>query len=390
VLWRFLRQFRSTLLVGVAIPVSVLATMLVMLVTGHSLNVISIAGIAFAVGMTLDAATIVLESILLRREKGVPPAQAALEGTTQVWPALFASTLTTVIVFLPVIFLKSSEGQLFADLALTISVAIGVSLIMAVTVLPVAAARWLKPSAATQKAAEWPRRLGERMAALTDSPRQRQVTIALCLVAPALLTWLLLPPIDYLPPVKRDAIDGFFQFPPGMNVDAIEREVVQPMVSRLAPYMAGEKEPRLKNYYILIFPGGGTIGVRPLDPNRIGELGRIVNEEITAGFPDLDVFAQQGNLFGGFGDGRNIEVRLQSADFDALLKSAREAQDVIAKEMPGAEVRSFQDLELAEPELRLIPDDRRISESGWRSPPIATTPSAVALRGSGNREIGIC
>jgi len=377
VLWLFLRQFRSTLLVGVAIPVSVLATVLVMLVTGHSLNVISIAGIAFAVGMTLDAATIVLESILLRREKGVPPAQAALEGATQVWPALFASTLTTVIVFLPVIFLKSSEGQLFADLALTISVAIGVSLIMAVTVLPVAAARWLKPSAATQKAAEWPRRLGERMAALTDSPRQRQVTIALCLVAPALLTWLLLPPIDYLPPVKRDAIDGFFQFPPGMNVDAIEREVVQPMVGRLAPYMTGEKEPRLKNYYILIFPGGGTIGVRPLDPNRIDELGRIVNEEITAGFPDLDVFAQQGNLFGGFGDGRNIEVRLQSADFDALLRSAREAQDVITKEMPGAEVRSFQDLELAEPELRLIPDDRRISESGWTRANVATVVRAL-------------
>jgi multidrug efflux pump subunit AcrB len=377
VLWLFLRQFRSTLLVGVAIPVSVLATVLVMLVTGHSLNVISIAGIAFAVGMTLDAATIVLESILLRREKGVPPAQAALEGATRVWPALLASTLTTVIVFLPVIFLKSSEGQLFADLALTISVAIGVSLIMAVTVLPVAAARWLKPTAATQKAAEWPRRLGERMAALTDSPRQRQITIGLCMVAPALLTWLLLPPIDYLPPVKRDAIDGFFQFPPGMNVDAIEREVVQPMVSRLAPYMAGEKEPRLKNYYILIFPGGGTIGVRPLDPNRIDELGKIVNEEITAGFPDLDVFAQQGNLFGGFGDGRNIEVRLQSADFDALLKTAREAQDVITKEMPGAQVRSFQDLELAEPELRLIPDDRRISESGWTRANVATVVRAL-------------
>ncbi|HET8755898.1 MAG TPA: efflux RND transporter permease subunit [Solirubrobacteraceae bacterium] len=377
VLWLFLRQFRSTLLVGVAIPVSVLATVLVMLVTGHSLNVISIAGIAFAVGMTLDAATIVLESILLRREQGVPPAQAALEGATRVWPALFASTLTTVIVFLPVIFLKSSEGQLFADLALTISVAIGVSLVMAVTVLPVAAARWLKPSEATAKAAEWPRRLGERMAALTDSPRQRQATIALCLVAPAVLTWALLPPIDYLPPVKRDAIDGFFQFPPGMNVDAIETEVVEPMVRRLEPYMSGEKEPRLKNYYILIFPGGGTIGVRPLDPSRIDELGRIVNEEITAGFPDLDVFAQQGNLFGGFGDGRNIEVRLQSADYDALLKSARAAQDVITEKMPGAQVRSFQDLELAEPELRLVPDDRRISESGWTRANVATVVRAL-------------
>ncbi len=378
VLWLFLRQFRSTLLVGVAIPVSVLATVLVMMVTGHTLNVISIAGIAFAVGMTLDAATIVLESILQRREHGAPPAQAALEGATRVWPALFASTLTTIIVFLPVIFMKNVEGQLFADLALTISVAIAMSLIMAMTVLPVAAARWLKPTEATQKAAEWPRRLGERMAALTDSPRQRKITIAACLIAPALLTWALMPPIDYLPPVKRDAIDGFFQFPPGMNVDAIEEEVVRPMVARLAPYMAGEKEPRLKNYYILIWPGGGGgIGVRPLDPSKIDELGRIVNEEITAGFPDLNVFAQQGNLFGGFGDGRNIEVRLQSADFEALLKAARRAQDVIIEKMPGAEAQSFQDLELAEPELRLVPDDRRISESGWTRADVATVVRAL-------------
>ena len=378
VLWLFLRQFRSTLLVGVAIPVSVLATVLVMLVTGHSLNVISIAGIAFAVGMTLDAATIVLESTLSRREAGLSARQAALEGATRVWPALFASTLTTIIVFLPVIFMENTEGQLFADLALTISVAIAMSLVVAMTVLPVAADRWLRNSQATQKAAEWPRRLGERMAALTDSPRQRKITIGLCLVAPAALSWALLPPIDYLPPVKRDAIDGFFQFPPGMNVDAIEEEVVEPMVARLAPYMAGHKEPRLKNYYILIWPGGGgAIGVRPLDPSKIDELGRVVNEEITTGFPDLEVFAQQGNLFGGFGDGRNIEVRLQSSDFDALLATARTAQDVIIEKMPGAQVRSFQDLELSEPELRLVPDDRRISESGWTRANVATVVRAL-------------
>ena len=374
VLWLFLRQFRSTLLVGIAIPISVLATVLVMLLTGHSLNVISIAGIAFAVGMTLDAATIVLESILSRRERGMSPVQAALEGATQVWPALFASTLTTVIVFLPVIFMKNTEGQLFADLALTISVAIAVSLVIAMTVLPVAAARWLTltTAAATQKAAEWPRKLGDRMAALTDSPRQRKITIAACLIAPAVLTWLLVPPIDYLPPVKRDAIDGFFQFPPGMNVDAIDEEVVKPIVERLRPYMAGEKEPRLKNYYILIFPGGGAIGVRPLDPSKIDELGKLINDEITVGFPDLQVFAQQGNLFGGFGDGRNIEIRLQSADFDGLLKAASAAQDVITEKLPGAQVRSFQDLELSEPELRLVPDDRRISESGWTRANVAT------------------
>jgi len=372
VLWLFLRQFRTTLLVGLAIPVCLLTTVVVLFVSGHSLNVISIAGIAFAVGMTLDASIVVLESIVSRREQGLPALQAALDGARHVWPALAASTATTVIVFLPVIFMKNTEGQLFADLALTIAVAVGVSLVMAMTVLPVAAARWLKPDARVRQGGAWRARIGERVVALTDSPKKRLATVGVLLGLPVLLTGLALPPIDYLPPVKRDAIDGFFQFPPGMNVDAIESEVVQPMVRRLAPYMAGEKEPALKNYYVLIFPGGGTIGVRPLDASKIGHLERLVREEITAGFPDLQVFSQQGNLFGNFGDGRNIEVRLQSADFNGLLRAARAAQDVITEKLPGAQVRSFQDLELSEPELRLIPDDRRISESGWTRANVAT------------------
>jgi multidrug efflux pump subunit AcrB len=373
VLWLFLRQLRATLLVGLAIPVSLLTTIMVLFVSGHTLNVISIAGIAFAVGMTLDAAIVVLESIVTRRERGLDATQAALQGARHVWPALTASTATTVIVFLPVMFMENTEGQLFADLALTIAVAVAVSLVMSMTVLPVAAARWLKPGARMRGGGGWRKEIGDRVVALTDQPQRRRATIGLLLAVPVLLTWLLLPPIDYLPPVKRDAIDGFFQFPPGMNVDAIDNEVVQPMVRRLEPFMAGEREPALKNYYILIWPnGGGSIGVRPLDPAQIDELGRVINEEIVAGFPDLQVFAQQGNLFGGFGDGRNIEVRLQSADFSGLLQAAHAAQDVITEKLPGAQVRSFQDLELSEPELRLVPDDRRISESGWTRANVAT------------------
>ena len=145
VLWLFLRQLRATFLVALAIPICVLATLVVLLLTGRTLNVISIAGIAFAVGMTLDAAIVVLENIVSHREHGAAPFEAALNGARQVWPALLASTITTVVVFLPVLFMRNVEGQLFADLALTIAVAVAISLITAVTVLPAAAARWLMP-----------------------------------------------------------------------------------------------------------------------------------------------------------------------------------------------------------------------------------------------------
>jgi multidrug efflux pump subunit AcrB len=115
-LWWFLRDGRATVLIATAIPISLLATFILLELTGRSLNVISLAGLAFAVGMVMDAAVVVAENIVRLRESGMPTAQAALAGTRQVSGALLASTLTTVAVFLPVIFMADVEGQLFADL----------------------------------------------------------------------------------------------------------------------------------------------------------------------------------------------------------------------------------------------------------------------------------
>ncbi len=143
VLWWFLRQWRATLLVATAIPISLLSTFVVLYLTGRTLNIISLAGLAFAVGMVLDAAIVVLENIVRLRGQGRGALDAAAEGTAQVLGALVASTATTVAIFLPVIFLKDVEGQLFADLALTIAIAVSISLLVAVTVLPTAASKWL-------------------------------------------------------------------------------------------------------------------------------------------------------------------------------------------------------------------------------------------------------
>jgi multidrug efflux pump subunit AcrB len=146
VLWWFLRRFRATMIVAIAIPISLLATFIVLRLTGRTLNVISLAGLAFAVGMVLDAAIVVLENIVRLREKGLSTFDAALQGASQVWSALLASTATTVAIFLPVIFMREVEGQLFSDLAITIAIAVVMSLLVAVTLLPLASTRWLPDS----------------------------------------------------------------------------------------------------------------------------------------------------------------------------------------------------------------------------------------------------
>lgn len=365
VLWWFLRRLRATLLVATAIPLSLLATFVVLNLSGRSLNVISLAGLAFAVGMVLDAAIVVLENIVRLREEGRDVFEAAAEGASQVWGALVASTATTVAIFLPVIFLKDVEGQLFADLALTIAIAVTISLLVAVTVLPVAARRWLGGESLNDKHQRIWSRMADRIVAWTDNPSQRGAWIVGLMAGPMLITFILWPRLDYLPPVKRDAVDAFFNFPPGANPSTVDREILQEMVRRLEPFLSGEREPKLKNYYIISFTGGGTLGARADDQSRVKELEALVRDEITANFPDTESFVFQGNLFGGFASQRSIAVHLQANETAPLFDAGRLGIELLAKELPGSTVRPFPGLELAEPELRLIPQDRRIVEAGW-------------------------
>jgi len=135
---------RGSLVVGMAIPTSIIGTFLVMGMLGRSLNVISLAGLAFAVGMLVDNAVVVLENVYRRFHEGESPFEAAVRGTHEVWGAIVASTLTTVAVFLPIVFIQQEAGQLFRDIALAISAAVGLSMIVSVTLIPVLSARLLK------------------------------------------------------------------------------------------------------------------------------------------------------------------------------------------------------------------------------------------------------
>lgn len=372
-LWWFLRDLRATALIACAIPISLLATFIVLQITGRSLNVISLAGLAFAVGMVVDAAVVVAENIVRLREEGIPAYRAALDGTRQVGGALFASTLTTVAVFLPVIFMADVEGQLFADLALTISIAVGISLLIAFTVLPAAAGNWLRVGKqATHQHHFWTH--VSDWALRTTHGRKRQLGwIGALVVAPVLLTVALLPQIDYLPPVKRAAVDAVFNFPPGMSPERVNREIVPTLLERMRPYMDGDKSPQLSNWYISIWPGGGTVGARVVDPDDIGELERIVRDEVVVGFPDTRAFANEGELFGSFGgSARAIQIHLQHGDDEVLARAAEAGRKRLTELFPGANVQAWPNADAGTPELRIKPDDRRLAEVGWRRTDLGT------------------
>ena len=388
VLWLFLRRFRATLLVAVAIPISLFAAFLGLEIAGRTVNIISLAGLAFAVGMTLDAAIVVLENIVRLRERGMAADEAALMGPEQVWGALLASTATTVAIFLPIVFLEDEAGQLFADLALTIAIAVVASMVVALTVIPAASSKWLSREQLKDRQAGWRHAVTSAIVRLTDGPARRAFWIAILTVIPLGISLALAPkailglvPVperfaslvpqsplalraSYLPQGNHNLVFAFIIPPPGVNIDHLEDEMGRVVAERIGPYLDGTKEPKIDAYFFVAFSRGVFMGARTADEARTDELIPIVNQTIR-GFPDTIAFARRASLFGGFGSGNTIDVDIQSRNIEALMEVALGGFIGISQALPGARVRPFPGLELAEPELRLVPDERRLAEAGW-------------------------
>ncbi|MCH8248967.1 MAG: efflux RND transporter permease subunit [Proteobacteria bacterium] len=377
ILWWFMRRFRATCVVALAIPISLFTGFMVMQITGRTLNMISLAGLAFATGMVLDAAIVVLENIVRLREKGEEPEKAALKGATQVWGALFASTATTVVIFLPIMFLKDISGQLFADLALVISVAVTASFIIAVTVIPAAASKWIRDSKHDDLHKEWWDQITRRIMSLTDSDRNRKMLITGLFVGATFLTWALIPPADYLPKGKQGWIFAYIILPPGQSVTAGKEEFADVVIRRLEPYLEEGADLQLRNYFMGMFGSFAFAGAMTVDPNDSDAFVDKLNNEILFGFPDTMAFADQWGIFDRLGGGSNIELNIQSRDMDAMLAAGRAGLGLVAEHLPGAQARPIPGVDFAEPELRLIPNERRITEAGWNRRQVSTVVRAL-------------
>lgn len=151
VLFLFLRSWKTTLIISLAIPISVIATFFLMYVSGISLNIMSLGGLTLGVGLLVDNAIVVLESIQRRRDEGMDEIEAAQAGTSEVARAVIASTLTTICVFVPIVFVEGVAGQLFGDQAMTVAFSLVVSLLVALTVIPMLASRDFTPPAAASE-----------------------------------------------------------------------------------------------------------------------------------------------------------------------------------------------------------------------------------------------
>jgi multidrug efflux pump subunit AcrB len=362
VLFLFLLKFPATLIVAASIPICLVASFSVMELTGRTVNIISLAGLAFSVGMVLDASIIILENIVRHRERGFSAEEASIKGTSQVFGALFASTATTVAIFLPVVFLRDEVGQLFSDLAITITAAITFSLITAITVVPTAAKLFLAKKTFIDPYSRIWQGICRLIMALTNTPIRRGFWIVLLISIPLVIMYHLKPKADYLPDGNQNLAFAFILPPPGTNIGTIEKELGEIVAERMQPHVDNLIEPYIKHYFFVAFSRGVFMGARAKYDEDVPKLVPLINS-VVQGFPDSIAFAKQASLFRGFGSGRTIDMNIQSKNLPSLMNSALQAFIPISAIYPNTRPRPG--LELAQPELRLIPNERRIAEAGW-------------------------
>ncbi|CAA9413960.1 MAG: hypothetical protein AVDCRST_MAG64-2489, partial [uncultured Phycisphaerae bacterium] len=248
VLFLTLRSIGATLVVAVSIPISVIGTFLGLALTGRNLNVISMAGLTFAIGMGVDNTIVVLENIFRHREMGKDRFRAALDGTREVWGAIVAATLANIAVFLPVVFIKEEAGQLFQDISIAISISLLLYLFVSPTVIPVLATLFLrkmpaglKDGAAAQRQQQQQTRLGRLTAPvqrvqlllsgkffdlvmwLTGGVMRRLALIVGMVVLAGVGAWLLIPPRSYLPSGNQNLMFAFVLTPPGYGMAEYRR-----------------------------------------------------------------------------------------------------------------------------------------------------------------------
>jgi len=423
VLFLFLRSMRTVGIVGVAIPISVIVAVIVLVGLGRSVNIVSLAGMAFAVGMVVDNAIVVIENIFrhLEMRKGVR--QACIEGTEEVGGAVLASTLTTVIVFLPILLIQDSAGQLFRDIALAIVASVGISLIVSLTVIPSASAALLSERLAERLAARERARSEQRTgrprgrfargrAFVVDIPARAAATFrwltqsalrgVITVVAFAVITLLgifwLTPPLDYLPTGNRNISFGILFPPPAYNLDQLS-EIGERIEKRVRPFWeaAGDRfaiesvtrgerplgpdartaiptpkhgaivPPPVDQYFLVGVNGQMFHGAISLDPQRAADTTALLQWAAGPGVaPDVFSFALQLPIFRTGGTtGSAISIDLTARELDQIVPAAGALLGALMGEYgPGATRPDPSNFNLPSPELRFTPIDERLRQAG--------------------------
>lgn len=387
IIFLFLRNLRSTLVVAISIPISIITTFTLLYFKGVTLNMISLGGLALGVGLIVDDSIVVLESIYRHRQEGKTRLRAAIEGAQEVAMAVTASTLTNVIVFLPIIFVEGIAAQIFRDMAFAVAFSLLASLLVAMTLVPVLACRLIEANG-NHRPRNWYQRLSARVGAVLDGIHglyrellvwalDHRKLVVLGVLGIFLVSLMMTPLVgtEFFPKSDSGDIAITLKMDKGTSLEETRKAAAQVAgICRSLP----EVETVLNNvgstssYFSTSESSQASLQVKLIDRSQrrrsAEEVAAAISRE-AAGVAgaDIEVQAQSGM---SMGSSSPITINLQGDDLEVLKTVAGQMADIV-KKVPGtANVKTS--LETGSPEVVVRIDRDRAAAYGLTSGQVAS------------------
>lgn len=373
VLMLFLRSVSSTTVIALAIPISIVSTFIILEFLGRTLNTISLAGISFSVGMLVDSAIVVLENIDRHKKMGKSYFKAAFDGTSEVWGALIASALTTIAVFLPIIFLENEAGQLFKDIAIAVTAAVSFSLFVSISVIPMLwmqLMRFSKHDTHIHQEETFLETFGKKtnhkimslVRLALHSAQSRMATVLILVSLSLSVTALLFPKMEYLPQGNRNLVFNIMIPPPGLSYE-VKRDIGDQIWKKIEPYTKGDVDgfPQVRRIFFVTRGSFMIFGILAVDPSRVAELIALMRPIVNS-FPGIFGISKQSSVFArGLGKGRTIDLDISGASIQTIAKTAGQLMRVLNKEFKQAQIRPVPSIELTFPEIQILPNRAQLA-----------------------------
>ena len=354
VLALFLRSLRPVFVISVSIPIAVISTFTLMYFTGETLNLISMGGLALGIGMMVDSSIVILENIFTHRQRGASLIDAATKGAAELGPAVVASTLTTMVVFLPIVFVKGIAADLMTPLALTVSFSLLASLVVALTVVPMMSSRLLTDKSVTAQLKsgglnKWFLLLRERYRKGLDWALRHRKTVVIVTLVAFFGSFVLVPFIgaEVAPESDQGYMDIYIETPRGTGLAETEK-MLRTVTARLEPY-----EPIIDSQYATIgstgFVMGATVNQAILSLQLVPSTERdITTKELEAELNDLfaDIAGAEIRISvmgAGLSSGDPIAIGLRGPDYEVLKDLADEVAWLVSNVEGTYDVRTSLD-----------------------------------------------
>ena len=388
VMFLFLRTGRATMIGVIGIPICTIAAFVGLLLAGRTINVISLAGVAFAIGMTLDNSIVVLESIEHSWRNGLNRWKAAVDGVRKVWPAVLASTLTTVMVFVPIAFIAEEAGQLYSDVAIAISASIIASMLVAIAVIPTAAAQVFKGNNGerAREAPGWRKFILGRIGWMIETRiRQLGVIVGVIGICGAIIVYLT-PPAEYLPEGEEPKLFAIVSPPTGYNLETMGeigseiKDYLQPFLDHdPAQFERGETDmPALAFYNLSIQATRMFMVASPKDPRQIKPTMDAVERKFRS-YVGMRAFVSRGSIItSNFGGTRSINLDISGPELQTIYKVAGLIEERAREVLDRPRIRSRpSSLTLSQPLVEIHPYWDRLAQTGLSNAAMGFTVAAL-------------